>query len=219
MLTSSAAAGVAAASSAIDASAPNSDRRRRLGRKVHSVQVVITFMAHLSRWLSKQLLRDHDRQGVQVDGVKLVNPVRPRYRVKNPHTASNAIIGDQPVRASSSVKDIVHLKRLVDLAEPLDPVRRATPAAFVERQLEPTQQIFHLLPYRRMARIRASADHYVVEIIKRGQSLREKLAIRRALNETVDCAKAQLRRQFAQALSDEMLVAGSQHRETVSHHD
>src|SRR5262249_56396023 len=96
---------------------------------------------------------------------------------------------------------------------------RATPAAFVERQLEPTQQIFHLLPYRRMARIRASADHYVVEIIKRGQSLREKLAIRRALNETVDCAKAQLRRQFAQALSDEMLVARSQHRETVSHHD
>src|SRR5215472_13562216 len=63
MLTSSAAAGVAATSSAIDASAPNSDRRMRLGRKMHSVQVVITFMANLCRWLSKQLSRDHDRQG------------------------------------------------------------------------------------------------------------------------------------------------------------
>ena len=50
--------------------------------------------------------------------------------------------------ASSGIKDIVHLKRLVDLAEPLDPVRRATPAAFVERQLELAQQICHLLPAR-----------------------------------------------------------------------
>ena len=101
----------------------------------------------------------------------------------------------------------MHLKRLVDLAEPLDPVRRATPSAFVERQLELTQQICHLLPRRRMARIRASADRYVVEIIKRGQSLRKKLAIRRALSEAVDRAKTQLERQFVQAFGDEMLVA------------
>ena len=93
------------------------------------------------------------------------------------------------VPASSGVKDIVHLKRLVDLAEPLGPVRRATPAAFVERQLELTQQIRHLLPRRGMAGTWASAERCVIEIIKRGQSLRKKLAIRRALNEAVDCAK------------------------------
>ena len=46
------------------------------------------------------------------------------------------LAGEQPVPASSGVKDIVHLKRLVDLAEPLDPVRRATPSAFIERQLD-----------------------------------------------------------------------------------
>jgi hypothetical protein len=102
----------------------------------------------------------------------------------------SAVIGNKSVPASSGVEDIVHLKRLVDLAEPFSPVRRATPAAFVERQLELPQQICHLLPRRGMAGIRANSEGRFLEIIKRGQSPWKKLAIRRALSETVDCAKA-----------------------------
>jgi hypothetical protein len=37
------------------------------------------------------------------------------------------LAGEQPVPASSGIKDVVHLKRLVDLVEPLDPAARRRP--------------------------------------------------------------------------------------------
>src|SRR5882724_13363280 len=109
--------------------------------------------------------------------------------------------------------DVVDFERLVDLVEPFGPVRRAAPAALVERKLQLAQQARHLFARRDMAEIRARAERRLVDVVERGETARKELAIDHAFGKAVDGAEAETERQILQPFGDELLVAGTEHRQ------
>src|ERR1700751_1334409 len=70
-----------------------------------------------------------------------------------------------------------------------------------------------------MAERRAGAKRRLVDVVECGQPAWKELAKDHALGKTVDGAKAELEGQFLQPVSDELLVARSEHRQSVAHHD
>src|SRR6266436_5682508 len=109
--------------------------------------------------------------------------------------------------------DVVEFERLVDLVEPFGPVRRAAPAPLIERKLQLAQQARHLFARRDMAEVRAGAERCLVDIVECGEAARKELAIDHALGEAVDGTEAEPERQVLQSVGDELLVAGTEHRQ------
>src|SRR5882724_3726922 len=115
--------------------------------------------------------------------------------------------------------DVVDFERLVDLVEPFGPVRRAAPAALIERKLQLAQQARRLFARRDMAEIRAGAERRLIEVVERGETARKELAIDHALGKAIDRAEPEPERQFLQPVGDELLVARPEHRQAITDHD
>src|SRR4051794_33905752 len=115
-------------------------------------------------------------------------------------------------------EDVVDFERLVDLGEPFGPAGGAAATAFVERQLQLTQQAGDLLARGNMSHARTGAERPLVEIVKRGQAAREKFAVDDALGKSVDRTEAEAEGQILETVGNHLLVARSQCRKPVTHH-
>src|SRR5690348_10334988 len=109
--------------------------------------------------------------------------------------------------AALRADNVVDFKRLVDLGEPFGPISRPPSAMFVQGQLELAEQARHLFPRRHVTEIRAGAEGSFVDVVERGKSPREKLAIDHPFGEAVDRAEAKPERKFLQAVCNQLLVA------------
>src|SRR6185437_7141398 len=113
----------------------------------------------------------------------------------------------------------MNFERLVDLSEPLRPVGRATAASLVEREFELAQQARYLLTRRDVAEIGPCAESGLVDVIESGQSARKEFAIDHALGEAIDRAEPKSERQFLEPVSHQLLIARSDHGQSVAHYD
>src|SRR5260221_13077015 len=95
-----------------------------------------------------------------------------------------------PYHKVSGAEDVVDFERLVDLGEPLGPVGCAAAAALVERQFQLAQQAGDLLARRHVPQAGTGAKCCFVEVVKRGQAARKKLAVNHAFGETINRAEA-----------------------------
>ena len=62
------------------------------------------------------------------------------------------------------------LERLVDLDEPLGPVRGTAPAALIQRQFQLTQQARDFFTRRDVAHARAGSERRLIEVVECGQA-------------------------------------------------
>src|SRR5947207_11254906 len=120
---------------------------------------------------------------------------------------------------SRGAEDVVEFERFVDLAEPFGPVGSAAAAPLVEGQFQLAQQAGHLLARRHVTQARTGAKGCFVDVVERSQAARKKLAVNHAFGETIDRAEAEPERQLVEAVGDELLVARSNHRQSVADHD
>src|SRR5580692_8182962 len=88
-----------------------------------------------------------------------------------------------------------------------------------ERQLELAQQAGDLLAGGDMAEARAGAERGLIEVVERGQSAWEELAVHHPFGEAVDRTETEPERQVVEAVGDKLLVARAEQRQTVADHN
>src|ERR1700757_5377214 len=90
------------------------------------------------------------------------------------------------LRRRLGAQDVVELERLVDLGEPLSPIRRPPAPALIQRQLELAEQTRHLFARGDVAEVRLGAEGGFVDIADRRRAARKELPVNAACGEPVN---------------------------------
>src|SRR6185312_454095 len=113
----------------------------------------------------------------------------------------------------------VEIERPVLGSDPFGPGRGTAATALVDRQLQLADQPLYLLARRHMRDARPRSERGSLDLVERGQPVREELAVDHALRQTIGRAETEPQPEPVKAFADEFLVARRERPKAVADHD